>query len=267
MSYLDTILTTRPANLLACWSQGEDSGSVATDSSGNGRSGTYHGVDLGQPGLEDGLTSAFYGGTGDYTDIYSASLSAAFNGKEVSVLLPFKVLNAGVWPDGASRRLLTIQISSSNRILFQKNATTGLTVFYTAGGVSKTVNKADMTAYTDWAIVLLTASKTANQMKVYLNGVQIGTTQTGLGTWAGSLLNTNTVIGASGTTPTQVMSGWIGPVAIWDTALSAEDALTLASPTIEAPSPEPITTFTFRDRPLVLSFRDRPLTFTFRERP
>jgi hypothetical protein len=263
----DTILATRPANLLALWTQGEASGTVVTDASGNGRTGTYHGVDLAQPGIEDGLTSAFYGGTGDYTDVYSASLAAAFNGGEVSVLLFFKVANVGVWSDGANRRLLTFQISSSNRILIQKNTTTGLNVIYTAGGSAKTLSKTDITTNTDWICVLLTASKTANVAKMYINGVLSATSTGNLGTWAGTLLSTNTVIGSSGTTPTQVFNGWIGPVAIWDTALTADDALALASPTIEEPDPEPAATFTFRDRPLVFTFRDRPLTFTFRERP
>jgi hypothetical protein len=83
---------------------------------------------------------------------------------------------------------------------------------------------------TDWFLLLLTVSKAADQLKFWkrspldgARGMQIGTTQTGLGTWAGTLASTLCVLGAQVTTPTQVHSGWLLGGALWTKAIPEID--------------------------------------------
>jgi hypothetical protein len=56
----------------------------------------------------------------------------------------------------------------------------------------------------------------------YLNGASAGTADTGLGTWVGDLDSTATILGASVDTPSDVWSGEIGPAALWNKALTAD---------------------------------------------
>lgn len=260
MSYTDTVLATRAQNLLAYYPGNELSGTVAYDLSGNAHNGVYSGVALGQPGFEDDDVSVFYPGSVCSTDIYSAGLASVFNGQELSILLWCKT-DLATWTDGVSRRWFTIQITTGNRILFQKNATTGLSVSYIAGGVNKTRSKTTIVGETGWVCLLLTASKTANEMKLYINGVQEGATLTGLGAWAGVLAPTSTAIGVGSLAPSQITHGWISNVAIWNQALTAEDAVVLAEPTVQHPS----VTFEARARSLTFEAQARPLTFYARE--
>jgi hypothetical protein len=254
MSYSDTVLSVRPNNQLGYWPGNELSGSVAYDLSPAGHNGTYHGVTLNQPGF-DGQTSVFYPGTACYTDIYSAS---RFNGRELSIQVCFKV-DLATWSDGVSRRWFTTQPATSNRILFQKNTTTGLSISYIAGGVNRTISKTDIVTETGWVCLLLTVSKTADQMKLYINGT-LYDTKTNLGTWVGVPDPTNTVIGAGSASPSQITHGWISNVAIWDYPLSADDALTLAEPARADPS---LSEYQFIAQPRSFEFIATPRTFEY----
>ena len=51
-------------------------------------------------------------------------------------------------------------------------------------------------------------------MRGYYNGIQVGTDQTGLAVWAGSLGANTTLIGAATKVPATVWNGWISYAAI-----------------------------------------------------
>jgi hypothetical protein len=129
-----------------------------------------------------------------------------FNGAEGTLLFWDQVANAGVWTDGVNRRLAVLQADSSNLAKIQREGNNQIVAYYTAGGISKVVPVAGLTAI-NWMCWAVTWSKSADAMKVYLNGLQQGVTQTGLGTWAGSLASTTTVIGANTTAPAGVFFG------------------------------------------------------------
>jgi hypothetical protein len=61
-----------------------------------------------------------------------------------------------------------------------------------------------------------------------VNGVQSGSTATGLGDWAGSLSANNTLIGAQNKSPSVVWNGWIAHAALWAAALSDAEIAYLA---------------------------------------
>lgn len=209
---------------IAYWPLDDTSGSVATDRSGNGRDGAYANVTLGQPGVGDGRTAAGFNGTSSTVNVQSASLAAAFNGAAGTLVLQAQVSAAGVWTDGANRRIIHIQADASNRIILFKETTNDLRWLYVAGGTSEqVVLAATPLGFFQMAI---TWDKAADQVKAYYNGAQTGATQTTLGTWVGALTAGN--IGSASGGAASFWSGSIAGVALFDRALSAAQIAQLA---------------------------------------
>lgn len=225
-SYSQKVLGTAPANLLTYWPMWEPSGSVIADISPNARNGTYTGVDLGQPGIGDGRTSPLFDGINDYGNIYTASFRDAFNGQEGSCSIWFKMLDATSWSDGAIHYLFRFTPDANNQLYFRKQGTNLLTCIYLAGGTTKTLTAT--TTSVAWLHLAATWSKAADQVKLYLNGVQQGATGTGLGTWAGTLGATTTALGANDLVPASPWRGYLAHMAFWNTPLSAAQIASLA---------------------------------------
>jgi hypothetical protein len=217
-AYSERVLSYSPT---AYWPLWEASGSAAACLINSEQNGAYTGVTLGQTGIGDGETCPLFDGANDYLDIYSLTLRAAFPGAEGTLLLWFKVANAGVWADSTNRRIVGIVAgNANNRVLVTKTSTNGRLAFaYSAGGTHETLND-DGHSETTWLPLALTWSKTADQFKVFISGSQVGSTQTGLGTWDGTLVEDDTLIGAAAKTPTTVFNGYIAHVALFGSALS-----------------------------------------------
>lgn len=208
--------------------QAEASGTTIVDESGNGRNGTYTAATLAQPGIGDGRTAASFNGSTSWGNLFTAGLQGAFSGPEGTAIVWFKASGAGIWTDGTIRRFLTLQVDGSNRVLLQRTGGNNqIQGSYVAGGTTKSVTVTTAGELT-WLQLAMTWSKSADQVKVYFNGAQSGATQTGLGTWAGSLLSTTTLLGAATQTPTSVWSGLLAHAAIWATPLSAAQIASLA---------------------------------------
>lgn len=207
---------------IAYYPQAEPSGTTIGDESGNGRNGTYVGVTLGQPGIGDGRTAAGYDGATSYGNIYSASLAAAFDGAEGSIV---------TWQrssGGLSRCILRLQVDASNLVqLFSTTNANEVQFRYFAGGVVKQILDSS-NVFGALFPIALTWSKSNDQMRAYAKGAQVGTTQTGLGTWVGALATTLCCIGASSTTPTASWLGSQSHTAIFNRALSAAEIASLA---------------------------------------
>jgi hypothetical protein len=169
------------------------------------------------------------GVAGDYVDIYSAGLNTGFSGAAGSIELWAKVSSANDWIDGEARYLVMIQVDGNNQVYVRKSSTSNQIEFgYIAGGTSKSVAKTSISP-TGWMVLGLTWDKAADQVRAYYNGVQVGATQTGLGTWSGSLASSACVIGAADNSGTNPWKGYIGHVAVWDKALSAQQAQWLSN--------------------------------------
>jgi hypothetical protein len=213
----------------AYWPLADSGGSVAVDASGNGRDGVYTSTTLGVTGIGDGRTAAAFDGTASRVNVYSASLDAAFNNAEFTIAGWFQVSAAGDWTDATNRVAMHLGVDTTNnytRIL--KSSTSNLLVpSCVAGGTSDFVNVSSFSP-TAWFHVALTRSVAADQLKVYVNGAQSGTTQTGMGTWAGALSNTRCVLGAQQTTPSLLWKGNIAHAAVWARPLTAAEVASLA---------------------------------------
>lgn len=215
-------------DLIGYWPMGEANGLFANDASGFGRAAAaYTGVDLGLGGIGDGRTAPLFDGVNDYCNIYSAGLASAFNGLEGSFGGWFQVSGAGVWTDSTSRDAGVVLVNGSNYVQIARPTNNGvISCIYTAGGTVKSVSISGLST-TGWIHLFVTWSKSGDAFKAYLNGAQSGATQTGLGTFAGALSSTRTVLGATSTTPTAVTSGYLAHWGLWTRALSAAEVAAL----------------------------------------
>ena len=213
--YASKVLATAPANLLAYWKLDETSGTVAADSSGNGRDGAYSGVDLGGATFVDGSPAPRFNGDGGLVNINSAA--SAFNGLTGTAMLWLKTSS---WADNSFA--LSLSGAAGNYLWVRKN-NPDLRVVYRANGVTKVFDVT--TASSDWNHFVLTWDYVADQGKAYWNGAQNGATQNSLGEWAGTPVS---IVGAYNPTGSFPFTGNIAQVAFWDTALSAAEALALS---------------------------------------
>lgn len=227
LEYTNKIIAMGP---IGYWTQGESSGLISLDESGFGRNGVYTGVTLGQTGIGDGRTSASFDGATSYNNVFSTSLAAAFNNQEGTIIIWFKASAAGVWSDGVNRRLCRFAVDANNQVYINKSSSVNtLDIIYQAGGTAKGVSSSGLGASTAFNQIAITWSKSADQVKCYLNGVQIGSTTTGLGVWVGTLAATTTLIGAFVTTPSNVTNGFLAHAAVFNRPLSAAEVLSAAT--------------------------------------
>lgn len=227
-SYGDRILKT--SGLIAYWPLNELSGTIAHCLVNVAQNGTYTGVTLANtPGPGDVGSAPLFDGANDYVNIYSAALAAAFNGAEGTVAIWAKVFDAGTWTDSTTRKALLLRADNNNRIFMHKtDANNDFRHEYRAGGTICGQNTLSMTS-TDWVHYALTWSASADEMKSYIAGVQSGATATGLGTWAGTLSDVRSLIGANSNTPDAVWYGWLAHCAVWNTPLSSDQIADLAT--------------------------------------
>lgn len=165
----------------------DDDTTIIRDSSGNGNHATPNSLVLRQPGIVRagaGLFGVEANATTDYLDV--AVLAGDFDPTKGSIDFWFRAALASMWSDGATNYLCHFFADATNNIIIA-NASTNLTVRYTAGGVTADITLPYGSAGDGWHHYAVTWDVVADQFKAYIDGVQFGTTQTGLGTWAGAL--------------------------------------------------------------------------------
>jgi hypothetical protein len=171
-------------------------------------------------GIGDGKTCPLFDGTNDYTNIYSTAFRDAFDGAEGTLLIWAKVSSVDVWTDAASRFPAFLRVDASNQLWFNKPVGADrMTWYFESGGTFLSVTKTSINPV-GWMCLAMTWSESADEMKAYYNGVQTGSTQTGLGTWAGALSTTRTLVGANTIVPTGAWDGYLAHVAVFGSALS-----------------------------------------------
>lgn len=219
------ISATQAASLIAYWQLAETSGTTIVDSSPTGAGGAYSGsVSLNQSGAGDGSPSVlFSGGFGNLTAGLTA-LNAAFVNTVGTLFAWCKITNSGIWTDGLVHVVAELGADVNNRVLVFKDTTNGRVTFnHISGGTTKSVNFASSSPLTFFSVGI-TWDKVADQVKAYFNGAQVGTTQTGLGVWVGSLAAAWTAIANErSTVALDVWSGNLAHVAAWKIALTATE--------------------------------------------
>lgn len=208
----------------------EASGTAIVDSSGNGYTGMYTGVELANadsPFLPD--KAPLWDGTNDYGNLYSAAFASAFNMDEFTILYWLKVSAAGVWTDSTVRYLGRFVRDANNQLNFNRAAANNrVTLTRIGNATTKTITLNGLSS-TDWFSLAISCSVagggllSAGDLRAYINGVEVGTAQTGNVASTGTGLNsTQTILGALNTTPSNVWSGYFAQHTIWNRPIDAE---------------------------------------------
>jgi hypothetical protein len=227
--YATKVLAVNRSHLVAYWPLWEGAGSIAVDLNGNPRSGAYSAVTLEATGAGDGRTAASFNGTTSICNIYSAAFAGAFNGAAGTMAIWAKMAGAGNWTDGLNHYLFAVGFSGAHSVrLFKTTVNGNLNCSYIANSITKAVTIASGSP-AGWYHLAITWDKAADQMKAYLNGVQSGVTQTGLGVWSGTPISTQCIVGGLTTTLSNLFAGTLAHAAVWDVALSAANITTLAT--------------------------------------
>lgn len=210
------------AAIVGYWVQDEPAGTASLDSGAKNHPGVYTAVTLAAAGIGDGRTAASYDGATSKNVIYSAGLNTDFNNQECTILLWAKVSGAGVWTDATVRNGIQIAADANNYFQIARTATNNqLNIAYNAGSTVKAVTDSSLAGTLAYFSVGMTVSKAGDALKAYINGAQVGATQTALGVWAGALGATLANIGCAASTPTAVWSGTLAHVLVLNVAATA----------------------------------------------
>jgi hypothetical protein len=162
--YKNKILSLGP---IGYWPLNEASGSTAVNHGtlGVAANAAYTDVTLGQPGIGDGQTSAYFNGTTSVLSMSSVSLAAALHEKgEISFLIWAKIAEAE-WLDTNYTYLWWGADYSGYWLAASKR-----TEIYTLRLLTSDVIKFK----TDWMLLGVTCSVSGNKYRAYIDGVEIG---------------------------------------------------------------------------------------------
>lgn len=182
---------------------GTVSQNLAVYNAQNTYDGAYTNVTLAATGKGDGKTAASFVAASAGRMIVSTTnvdthLLPNLDFDEVSISVWVK-MDAAMWIDGVVRgivRLGNTTAAGQGMFRIQKTTANVLEFYASNGTTSKTVTHTTTT--TDWMHLVLTYNRTAGEMKAYVNGAQVGTTQTSLG--AGGATSLSSVFRVGSTT-------------------------------------------------------------------
>jgi hypothetical protein len=212
-TYEEEVLETEP---IVYWRLDETAGTVAIDSTGNGRHGVISGATLNSTTFLDGSPAPSFDGINDYVQAFTTSLRSAFNPNAGS----WQMWALGDWSLTAARYPFAIRSTSLSIFGFRKTSTANLVGF--VGGASASATIANSA---DWRHVVLTWDSAANTVNVY---------------WDNALLLSSTYSAFDSTTITQINLGaldsanglWAGNLsnsAIWNRVLTTDEIAALYS--------------------------------------
>lgn len=223
-AYWQRVKSVFGSSIVAHWPLKELSGTVVTDVSGNKINGTYANITLANTVGLNLRPVPLFNGTNSRANILSTPFTNAFNTAEGTIIGLAKIDNSTSWTNGLTKHIIDWEIDSNNRILIRKESVNNrLSFYYVAGGTSKSVltNVTPFNQITTplWFDFALTWSKSGDKVAAYINGLQLGVTQTGLGTWSGTINWAG--IGNAGSNDS--WPGWISDVATASRALTADE--------------------------------------------
>lgn len=162
------------------------------------------------PIVGDPYLAPYSDGLVDYANLFTSDLASNWNGDEVSLLV-LLCWDGTSWNDGVARRIAFF--STGTNIFTMNKIAAGTLNFSRIVGAGLQIAKANPNTGA-WSAAILTASVANQRLRAYWNGVQEGSTLTGLNAWSGAL--TTAMLGATTTTPANnAWKGWFGCVAWW----------------------------------------------------
>lgn len=232
IAYANKALNLLGAGVIGLWPLNETSGSVAQELT-NARAITYNGPTLqaaAGPALSMGNAPSF-SGSSQSVDFPAGTLTAlntanVFKPGEGGLSVWAKMLDAGHWASATQFVIAQFSADGNNKFTLLKDAANRVSANFVVGGNFTTPNSALSTLL--WFHIGMTWSVSANKMRFYVNGAQIGADSAYTGTWAGSLAAAETHIGSGN--GSAYWPGWIDQVVLCNRMLTASEMTVLASP-------------------------------------
>ena len=231
-NYTYRVKSTCPGNLIAYWPLSETTGFTIQDETGNGRTGSYNNVTLEQIGIGDGRTGVgTLGLTSGLGNLYSTSFRDAFNPREGTISVWFRVVNLAAWGDNQDRRVFTIGNSGSNSIFFFKNGSvsSSLQARYVANNTINTWSIGTTSSSIGWEHFAITFSRSASEVVYYYQGIS-RETDTSMGDFVGALNDATAFLfrGTASNATGNIWSGSACHMAVWTTPLTANQVRDLS---------------------------------------
>jgi hypothetical protein len=218
---------------IAAFQINDSGGTTMTDTSGNGRDGTYSGVTLGQNGIGDGQTVGLWDGTNDSGVMTTAGLASAFSFDEGAISLWGWPFNVGVWTDSTQRYFIRFYRDADNEInIVRRTSNNDIEFRREAGGATKTEIIGGLSFTTPTNIIMCWSRAGggvcgAQETKYYINGAQVGSTETAISAQSGSGLTA--WIGDGNGLGFGCFYGYIGHVYLFDRPLTATEIATAST--------------------------------------
>lgn len=211
-------------NMIAYLPLTELTGTTASDASGHSVVGTATNVTWANAdGAGPTMGKAPLFGATSFINIAAAAFNAAgYNGQEFTMGIWLK--NPG-WAVTQTITMLQTDTDGSNRNFIRQVGALTLAWFEQAGG---TILNASTSSGLNagWLHALFTVSLAGNAKKNYLNGLQVGATQTPVGTYAGVAVSVNIGRRDGG----ENWIGHLGHAVFYARALTAAEALIVGTP-------------------------------------
>ena len=224
ITYISKVLGYSP---IAYWPLNESAGAAAAicqiDTDQNG---TPSNVTFGDTLGPDGVNYApSFNGISSTISIDTAALEAAFDGDEGTISIWIKVSGSGVWTDGIYRTMLSLYGDSANNFRIQKtNANNNFRVLRLVTDESDIYSATQST--TDWFNFCMRWSVTGGKVEYFIDGSEIVGELSITNSYNSSTFS-HATIGSFGSS--YWWSGWLAHVAVFDSALSDEAILALAT--------------------------------------
>lgn len=201
------------------------------DSSGGGNNGSNNGANCNATG-KYGMACSFSGASIDLSSIFDNFTPGAGT---------IALWMNRSYDDATPKNPTSIALGKDSNNLIEFYYDTGINQFvvnYIAGNKLNTIHFDGGTIPKNtWNHVAISWDKTADQLKLYVNGSQVGGTQTGLGSWTGAptkgfVGNSTTATGSN-----DYYEGTIDEVGVWTRALSAGEISGISGGTTPPPPP------------------------------
>lgn len=175
--------------------------------------GTHTGVGVGVAGNGRGIRYVARYGAARYTQLDATTLDTIMDFATFSIGGWARVEQASDWTDTNVRAALNIGADASNNIQVGSDGAGNFQVVIDSGGNTRTLPAA-MTGRLDLFNWMLTNN--AAQAQLFINGVLVDTDATALVAWAGPVVDSLCVLGASNDTPANELARDLAYPAIYD---------------------------------------------------
>lgn len=213
-AYIDRVLGTGPVGYWPMW---ETAGVPVENLVNPAQPGAYvNAPTLANGTAPGGSACPWFDGAADYANFNNAV--GPLDETEGTMAIWARAHNAGVWTDGQDRILGEFgQSFGPNDMQLMRKTIANNTLYLerTATAVTDSVTYNPFSS-TDWFHAACTWSESADELKFFVNGSQVGLTQVTIGAWgvAADIIRIASADGIS-----EFWHGWLAHFALWDTPL------------------------------------------------